>query len=413
MKKKKTKKTILEKFFGKYFNLKELIKKSQIVFQTNLQNSSNIIEMYFLEKYGILPIIENVTNSFLFYPVLEDIEKNFQNIEIFRKIQEEDGIPMELCLKTDKDDEIEIFIQLSEIGEEEMDGYKNIRNKPLQGSDTIINTIQFVYYPCESNETKIQNFKKIIKKHTLDYTENSAFVGLITMDNMDGFDIQNINISSKVGKWEELDLHYGKGFQKTYDKIIKSLKEKNKGLLLFHGDPGTGKTYCIRQIIKDLSLENKTFLYFPTRLMDNLMDPSFISFLVDFVKTEDHELVLIIEDAEAVVQKREDSFGNEGVSNILNLTEGILNDILKIQIICTFNIDMAEIDEALKRNSRMIADIHFSKRSIEEAQKILDYLNLDYKTNKEMSLSDIYTKSQENEIIKFGGNDKKRPMGFI
>ena len=63
--------------------------------------------------------------------------------------------------------------------------------------------------------------------------------------------------------------------------------------------------------------------------------------------------VLVIEDAERVISDRQGHGSSAGVSNILNLTDGILGDCLNIQIIATFNMARERIDSALLRKGRL------------------------------------------------------------
>ena len=58
------------------------------------------------------------------------------------------------------------------------------------------------------------------------------------------------------------------------------------------------------------------------------------------------------EDAEKVIGDRQNSGSSVGVSNLLNLSDGILGDILNIHVIATFNMDKERIDSALLRKGR-------------------------------------------------------------
>ena len=69
--------------------------------------------------------------------------------------------------------------------------------------------------------------------------------------------------------------------------------------------------------------------------------------------------VLIIEDAEKVVRNRNGNGNETAVSNLLNLSDGILGDCLKTQIVATFNTERQLIDKALLRKGRLIAEYKF------------------------------------------------------
>jgi hypothetical protein len=78
------------------------------------------------------------------------------------------------------------------------------------------------------------------------------------------------------------------------------------------------------------------------------------------------------------------------VSNILNLTDGILGDCLSIQIVATFNMKREKIDQALLRKGRLIAEHKFSKLTIEESNSLLKHLEKDHEVTEGMTLADIY-----------------------
>ena len=100
--------------------------------------------------------------------------------------------------------------------------------------------------------------------------------------------------------------------------------------------------------------------------------------------------ILIIEDAERVISDREGNGSPAGVSNILNLTDGILGDCLNIQVIATFNMKKEKIDQALLRKGRLIAEHKFEKLSIEETNKLLVSLGKVNVSEEAMCLADIY-----------------------
>ena len=199
----------------------------------------------------------------------------------------------------------------------------------------------------------------------------------------------------------DIELGYGRGFKPIHDKIINTLNQKNgKGLVLLHGTPGTGKTHYLKYIAS--KVKDKRVLFIPPYLADFITSPEMTPFLI-----QNSNSILFIEDAERVITDRNNG-GANGVSNILNITDGILSDILKIQIVATFNMDKAKIDSALLRKGRLIAEHKFDALPIEDANNLLKHLGKKYETTKPMTLTEIYNV----EETEYKSEDKYSPIGF-
>lgn len=199
-----------------------------------------------------------------------------------------------------------------------------------------------------------------------------------------------------------LELNYGKNFLKINDLILKRLNTENdKGIILLHGDPGTGKTSYIKYLTKNVT--DKEILFIPPSMAETLSEPSIIPFLMEHKNS-----ILIIEDAERVISDRETNGSSAGVSNILNLTDGILGDCLGIQIIATFNMRREKIDTALLRKGRLIVEHKFTALSVDETNKLLNFLGKKFKSEQEMCLADIYNVDTETYKVE----NKNSKIGF-
>lgn len=202
----------------------------------------------------------------------------------------------------------------------------------------------------------------------------------------------------------DIELNYGKSFMPKNDLIIQKLNQNNgKGIVLLHGLPGSGKSSYLRFLTT--KIENKQILFVPPSMAEALSDPSIVTFLMDYKNS-----ILIIEDGEKVISDRNSNGSSVGVSNILNLTDGILSDCLNIQIIVTFNMEREKIDRALLRKGRLICEHKFDELSIEESNILLKHLGKNYTTDKKMVLTDIY--NIDEEFYK-EENNKQTKIGFI
>jgi hypothetical protein len=236
-----------------------------------------------------------------------------------------------------------------------------------------------------------------IKKFII--TKEKSNINLITSYN-GALETQEFDLNVKE---TDITLNYGESFIKKNNLIISKLNEKNcKGIVLLHGLPGSGKSSYIRYLTTEI--KEKQILFIPPAMADSLSDPTIISFLMDYKNS-----ILIIEDGEKVISDRNNNGSSVGVSNILNLTDGILSDCLNIQILVTFNMEKEKIDKALLRKGRLICEHKFDELSIEDSNKLLEHLGKKYITDKKMVLTDIYNIDEES----YKEENKETKIGFI
>lgn len=179
----------------------------------------------------------------------------------------------------------------------------------------------------------------------------------------------------------DIDLYYNDDFKEIDGIVRKRLEQKSdKGIILLHGLPGTGKTTYLRHLIGSI---NKRVLFLSPAVAGNLMNPEFMDLLID-----NPNAVLVIEDAENIIMDRRFS-GNSSVSNLLNISDGLLSDCLNVQIICTFNSALNTVDSALLRKGRLIAKYEFDKLSVSKSQRLSDELGFNKRIEKPMTLAEI------------------------
>jgi energy-coupling factor transporter ATP-binding protein EcfA2 len=153
---------------------------------------------------------------------------------------------------------------------------------------------------------------------------------------------------------------------------VDSLTNKHRGVVLMHGLPGTGKSNYIKYLAS--LVPDKQFIYVPLTYIAFLGSPDAVSFLSRHTNS-----IFVIEDCEQYIKSRDGGSGS-AVADILNLSDGILSDLAKCQIICTFNSNIGEVDKALLREGRLIGEHYFDKITVDgEEMTLAEYFNQDSK----------------------------------
>lgn len=222
---------------------------------------------------------------------------------------------------------------------------------------------------------------------------------LLQLQEYGGFDLSPFEINNK-----DIDIqkHYNDDFYEVNSVVKTRLNNENdKGLVLLHGKPGTGKTSYIRYLTSQI---NKRMIFLSPEMMHKISSPDFIGILSAYPNS-----VIIMEDAENVIEERKGG-GSSAISNLLNLTDGLLADCLKIQLVCSFNTDVSRIDKALLRKGRLIAKYEFKELQQNKAQELSNTLGFKTRLMHNTSLAEIFNQDEmvfqpENEV-KIGFNFK-------
>lgn len=299
-----------------------------------------------------------------------------------------------------------------------IDGEKAYKAFTVQFRDDIAQVYQYRWYANKDKEFRFSNTFAVMKNNCI-VEFNTGYCEVLHDGTMDVFIEEVVKkvrhfkernkrkpleinlVVSQNGRFSlkttevkrtrlDLDLYYEDDFKETDALIRKRLNKKNdKGIVLLHGIPGSGKTTYLRYLIGKI---RKRVLFLSPSIAGSLTSPDFIQLLMDNPNT-----VLVIEDAENVIMDRRQHSGSS-VSNLLNVSDGLLADCLNIQVICTFNSALSLVDSALMRKGRLIAKYEFGKLSIVKAQCLSRHLGFDVDIDKPMTIAEIANPHEKDHL---------------
>lgn len=285
----------------------------------------------------------------------------------------------------------------------------------LETNLAVINRLDIFYPAKNSEDSKNQDFLAALTKAIRDNYYEELKKNKISIISHDGreYYAKTFNLTGKVPPFIHMDEHYGEGFVDFHSSLVDRVVKESKGLVLFHGSPGTGKTQYIRMLLSELTAVNKSVLYVPPGFSAQLTEPSMVEFISEWVLDQDQDCILLIEDAEPLLEIRNGMDGRStGISNLLNMTDGILNDMLGLMVIATFNTSISKIDGALLRAGRLIARKEFGGLSELQAYKLAKVLDMSLPDLEYPStLAQFYSSHRNNEILTHSVSTEKT-IGF-
>lgn len=176
--------------------------------------------------------------------------------------------------------------------------------------------------------------------------------------------------------WQDVAGNYDAGVAAGMERLFALNSCPDERMILWHGPAGTGKTYALRALVNEWQPWcDAAFITDPERFVGG--SPTYLFQVANFnsgrtaSEARRRSKLLILEDAGELMTKEARTITGQGLSRLLNLTDGLMGQGLNVMVLITTNEPLSTMHPAVVRPGRCLCEIEFGPLSTEMANRWL------------------------------------------
>lgn len=208
--------------------------------------------------------------------------------------------------------------------------------------------------------------------------------------------------------WSEIRDNYAASARDALDELMAATGPGPGGLLLWHGEPGTGKSYALRALAREwrgwcdthFITDAEVFLGNTSYLLDALL-------LGRRAGSDDGAArrwrLVVLEDSGELLAADARAIAGQALSRLLNLSDGLLGEGMRVIVLVTTNEPLRRLHPAVVRPGRTWMEVEFGALAVEEANAWLEARGNGRRVERATTLAELFGGDQDRRWATRGG----------
>jgi hypothetical protein len=206
-----------------------------------------------------------------------------------------------------------------------------------------------------------------------------------------------------VPEWSDIERNYPRRVRGALGTLLAATKPEGGSLVLWHGPPGTGKTHAVQALA--LAWRSWCSVHCVTDPETLLRDTSYLMDVVnDSIDADERAYRLIVlEDAGELMSASARAEVGQGLSRLLNLTDGLLGQGVRTVLLVTTNEPIGRLHPAVRRPGRCWMSIDFGPFDPAEATAWLALAGVERDVAHPATLAELFAIAEDREFDEMDG----------
>ena len=214
-----------------------------------------------------------------------------------------------------------------------------------------------------------------------------------------------------ANNWDEIAPNYSAATREGLEALATTGPpgESEGRALIWHGDPGTGKTYALRALGQAWRAWCDVHVVVDAERF--LANVSYMNQVLDYRTRDDRWRLIALEDTGELLTADARERVGQGLSRLLNATDGVFGQGTRALVLVTTNEPLAQLHPAMARPGRCLSEVEFTALSAGEANAWLSERS-DKRVDRATTIAELYELLSDRVLPNRGRQQASEPIGF-